>query len=87
MGSPARVRADSPSVLRRINPALILEVIRAYGPRSRNEIACATGCPALSAVGDEVGVLGAVRFAMNRADERSLAFSAAGNVEEGAPTP
>ena len=43
MGPQARVRADSPSVLRRINSALILEVIRARGPLSRTEIARATG--------------------------------------------
>jgi hypothetical protein len=49
MGPPARVRADSPSVLRRINSALILAVIRAHGPLSRTEITFVTGCPVLSA--------------------------------------
>jgi predicted NBD/HSP70 family sugar kinase len=42
---PARpqVRADSTSVLRRMNSALVLDVIRSHGPLSRTEIARATG--------------------------------------------
>jgi predicted NBD/HSP70 family sugar kinase len=38
-----RVAADSPSVLRRMNSAVILEVIQNQGPLSRAEIARATG--------------------------------------------
>jgi predicted NBD/HSP70 family sugar kinase len=56
MGPQARVRADSPSVLRRINSALILEVIRARGPLSRTEIARATGL-SKPTVNDVVGLL------------------------------
>jgi hypothetical protein len=48
---------------------------------------CVTGCPVLSALGDESVALGAVRFAMSRADERIFAFSATGKGEEGALTP
>ena len=56
MGAQARVRADSPSVLRRINSAPILEVIRAHGPLSRTEIARATRL-SKPTVNDVVGLL------------------------------
>ena len=36
-------RADSPSVLREMNRALILDVIRTQGPLTRPQIAQATG--------------------------------------------
>jgi DNA-binding Lrp family transcriptional regulator len=51
-----RVAADSPSVLRRMNSAVILEVIQNQGPLSRAEIARATGL-SKPTVNDVVGLL------------------------------
>jgi predicted NBD/HSP70 family sugar kinase len=56
MRARAPVRADSPSVLRRMNSALILDVIRSQGPLSRAEIARATGL-SKPTVNDVVGLL------------------------------
>jgi predicted NBD/HSP70 family sugar kinase len=51
-----RLRADSTSMLRRMNSALILDVIRSQGPLSRTEIARATGL-SKPTVNDVVGLL------------------------------
>jgi predicted NBD/HSP70 family sugar kinase len=51
-----RARADSTSMLRRMNSALVLDVIRSHGPLSRTEIAHATGL-SKPTVNDVVGLL------------------------------